>query len=525
MTLARWPNQGWAIIAGAPAGQNGGRFTYSGDRPKRWTTAPDLWLHGYWTYDWADTWEKVRAIDSDKREIVTEPPHGAYGYTPGKRYFALNLLEELDVPGEWYLDRASGLLYFWPPAPIAAGHPTVSLLETPLVTLTEVSFVTLRGLILECARASGVEMAGGQSNLVAGCTFRNLGTHAVSIGEARPGVRPSGRDPGATLPATTHSGVVGCDIYGVGEGGIMLDGGDRQTLTAAGNFASNNDIHDYSRCAFTYHPAVSLDGVGNRVAHNRIHDAPHNAILFGGNDHVIEYNDIRRVCLETGDAGAIYTGRNLTTRGTVIRYNYFRDISRSVAANEGFVDVMSVYLDDCACGTTVYGNVFYRGGRAVMIGGGRDNTVENNVFVDCNPAIHVDGRGEGWMKQAFYATNDTIQTTLRAVPYNRPPYSTRYPHLANILEDQPGLPKYNRILRNLCVGPKWIDWLDGLNETKVEVAGNLTAGDPGFVDRARADFRLRPDSPALKLGFQPLPLAEMGLVQDEYRRSAAGGAK
>jgi homoserine acetyltransferase len=519
MTLARWPNQGWAIIAGTPAGQNGGRFTYSGDRPKRWTTAADLWVHGYWTYDWADSWEKVRAIDTEKREILTEPPHGVYGYTPGKRYFALNLLEELDAPGEWYLDRQSGLLYFWPPAPISAGHPAVSLLETPLVELTDASFVTLRGLIFECARSSGVEVRGGESNLVAGCVFRDLGAHAISIGEGGPVGRRNGRRPGSALPAATHSGVVGCDIYAVGEGGIILDGGDRQTLTPAGNFAINNDIHDYSRCAFTYHPAVSLDGVGNRVAHNRIHDAPHNAILFGGNDHVIEYNDVRRVCLETGDAGAFYTGRNLTTRGTIIRYNSFHDISRSVEAKAGFVDVMSVYLDDCACGTTVYGNVFYRGGRAVMIGGGRDNTVENNIFVDCNPAIHVDGRGEGWMKQAFHATNDTIQTTLRAVPYNQPPYSTRYPHLASILEDEPGLPKYNRILRNICVGTNWIDWLDGLNETKVEVTDNLTAGDPGFVDRAKADFRLRPDSPALKLGFKPLPLEQIGLLQDEYRRS------
>ena len=515
MTLARWPNRGWALIAGTPAGQNGGKFTYSGDRPKRWTAATDIWVHGYWTYDWADTWEKVRAIDTEKREILTEPPHGTYGYTPGKRFFALNLLEELDEPGEWYLDRPSGRIYFWPPAPLAGGHPVVSLLETPLAKLNEVCFVTLCGLVFECGRASGVELTGGVSNLVAGCTFRNLGTHAVSIGEGRRG----GRTPGSARLATTHNGVVSCNIYAVGEGGIRLTGGDRQTLAPAGNFAVNNHIHDYSRCSFTYHPAISLEGVGNRVAHNRIHDAPHNAILFSGNDHLIEYNDVYRVCRETGDAGAFYTGRNLTTRGTVIRYNYFHDISRTVDAKSGFVDVMSVYLDDCACGTTIYGNVFYRGGRAAMIGGGRDNTVENNVFVDCNPAIHVDGRGEGWMKAAFHATNDTIQTTLRAVPYRQPPYSSRYPHLANILEDEPGLPKYNRILRNICVGSKWIEWLDGLNETKVEVTDNLTAEDPGFIDRARADFRLGPDSPALKLGFKPIPFPQIGLVQDEYRRS------
>ncbi len=509
MTLARWPNHAWAKIAAVPAGQNGGRFSYEGDRPKRWASATDVWVHGYWTYDWADSREKVHAIDTEKREILTEPPHGTYGYTAGKRYFAENILEELDEPGEWYLDRGAGILYFWPPAGIDEGHAVVSLLESPMATLTDTSFVSIQGLIFECSRASGVEIHGGSNSRALGCTFRNLGTFAVSIskGRAKPG----------QVGAVTRCGVEGCDIYAMGEGGIKLDGGDRLTLAAADNYAVNNDIHDYSRCAFTYRPAISLEGVGNRVAHNRLHDAPHNAILFGGNDHVIEYNEVYRVCLETGDAGAFYTGRNLTTRGTVIRYNVFRDVSRSVQAKEGFVDVMSVYLDDCACGTTVYGNLFHRGGRAAMIGGGRDNVVENNVFVDCNPAIHVDGRGEGWMKKAFYEPNDTIQTTLRAVPYNRPPYSDRYPHLANILEDEPGLPKYNRIVRNICVGPKWIEWLDGLNDSKVEVTDNLTTGDPGFVDQAKGDFRLRPDSPALKLGFKPLPLDSVGLVKDEYR--------
>jgi hypothetical protein len=509
MTLARWPNNGWARTTGAPAGKNGGKFGFEGDRPKRWAAAGDVWVHGYWTYDWADTCEKVRSIDVEKREIATEPPHGAYGYSTGKRFFVFNLLEELDEPGEWYLDRRSGILYFWPPAAIELGHPTVSMLEGPFVRLTGVSFFTLRGLTFEDGRADGVVVSGGEGNLIAGCVFRNLGLSAASIDDA---------DQGEHRRAL-RSGVAACDVYGVGEGGIRLGGGDRATLTPGGNFAVNNHIHDYSRAAFTYHPAIQLTGVGQRVEHNRIHDAPHNALLFAGNDHLIEYNDVYRVCLETGDAGAFYTGRNLTTRGTKIRYNHFRDIARTIETKQGFVDVMSVYLDDCACGTTVYGNIFERGGRAVMIGGGRDNTIENNLFVDCDAAVHVDGRGEGWMKAEFHNPNGTIMTSLKEVPYKRPPYSVRYAHLADILDDEPGLPKYNRILRNICAGPRWIIWLDGLNESKVEVRGNLTASDPGFVNRKEADFRLRRSSPAFALGFKPIPINQIGLVEDEYRKS------
>lgn len=500
MPLARWPNgEEWARIAAVPAGQQGGRFTYEGDRPKRWTQAEDLWVHGYWTYDWADTYEKVNSIDTQKREIATEPPHGVYGYTAGKRFRALNLLEELDEPGEWYLDRAAGILYFWPPAPLSEGRAVVSLLEEPLVAMREVSHVALRGVTLECTRGMGVEITGGSGNLVAGCTIRNIGTVGVSIQNG-----------------TGHR-VVSCDITECGDGGIQLSGGDRKTLTPAGHVALNNHIARYSRWSRTYRPAILINGVGNRAAHNRIHDAPHNAILMGGNEHLVEYNDIYRVCLQTGDAGAVYMGRDLTQRGIVIRYNYFHDITRRLEGSGGFIDVMAVYLDDCFCGTTVYGNLFYRAGRAAMIGGGRDNVIENNIFIECTPAIHVDARGLGWAKFWFDGRDSTLMDRLKEVNYNQPPYSTRYPHLANILEDEPAVAKYNRIVRNIRFGGGWIEWLDGMNEKIVEVKDNFIEGDPGFVAPEKGDFRLKPDAPALKMGFRPIPLEKIGLYKDEYR--------
>ena len=116
-------------------------------------------------------------------------------------------------------------------------------------------------------------------------------------------------------PATRH-GVAGCDIYETGDGGIALTGGDRKTLTPGGLLADNNHIHHYSRWNRIYQPAIALNGVGNRATHNLIHDAPHMAIVFGGNDTRIEFNEIHSVCYESNDAGAIYAGRNWTMRGT-----------------------------------------------------------------------------------------------------------------------------------------------------------------------------------------------------------------
>lgn len=499
MTLAQWPNGAWSSITGVPDGQHGGRFTYAGDRPRRWRYVSDVWVHGYWTYDWADTYEKVASLDAGRRIVATQPPHGAYGYTAGKRFRFLNVLEELDTPGEWWLDRASGLLYFWPPSPIEIGRAVVSMVAGPLVDLRGASWVQFRGLTFECGRGDAIRVVGGEGVEVAGCTVRNMGASGI------------------TVQAGLRHRVVSCDLYGLGESGIMLSGGDRRRLEPAGHEAVNNHIHHFSRTCRTYRPAIGIQGVGNRAAHNRIHDAPHNAILMGGNDHVVEFNHIHDVCRQTGDAGAVYMGRNMTMRGIVIRHNHFHDTTRRIGGSEGFLDVQSVYLDDCFSGVTVYGNLFVRGGRAAMIGGGRDNVIENNVFVDCAPAIHVDSRGIGWASFWFDGRDPFIIDGLREVAHDQPPYSTRYPQLATLLQDEPAKAKGNVIARNIRVGGTWRELLDGLDDRTVQFVDNLTEGDPRFVDRVRGDWRLRPDSPAWRLGFRPIPIERMGLQRDAFR--------
>mgnify|MGYP001770787651 CR=1 FL=1 len=497
MPLAQYPNEGWLTISSVPAGQQGGRFTCSDPRLKRWVQAKDLWVHGYWTWDWADSYEKVASVNPEAGEVVTVEPHGVYGYTPGKRFRVLNLLEELDTPGEWYLDRDTGILYFYPPDD-GSRELMVSLLEAPLVTLNGVSHLKIQGITFEGCRGTGVEIHGGRRVVIAGCTFRNIGTVGVIINGG-----------------TEHK-VVSCNLMALGDGGVQVSGGDRNTLTPCKHEILNCLFTRFNRWSRTYRPAALVGGVGVRVAHNLMYDAPHTAILLGGNDHLIEYNEIHHVCTETGDAGAFYMGRDLTQRGTVIRYNYFHDIGRKLQG-EGFLDVMAVYLDDCTCGITVFGNVFYRAGRAVMIGGGRDNTVENNIFVQCEPSVHVDARGLGWASFWFDGRDNTLMDRLKAVPYQSPPWSERYPELVNILNDEPAVPKGNKIVRNISVGGRWIDLYDNLNEQIVTIRDNLTEGDAG-VEITPQGIRLRKDSPAFKIGFQSIPIEKIGLYRDQYRR-------
>ena len=233
MQLARWPNKGWEKVVRVPRSKDGSKFTYKGDRPKRWEKADDIWLHGYWKWDWADSYVKVKSINLLKREITTQAPHGVYGYTPGKRFYVLNLLEELDSPGEWYLDRKSGVLYFWPPAPLKKEKVFVSIIPT-IVRMQNTSHVTIRDFTFEYCRGTAVTIKGGTRNLVAGCTIRNTGNRA------------------ATVVGGTQNGVRSCDIYETGDGGIMIAGGSRKTLTKAHNFADNNHIYRYSRWCRTY---------------------------------------------------------------------------------------------------------------------------------------------------------------------------------------------------------------------------------------------------------------------------------
>ncbi len=506
LTLARWPDDDFArikeVVGGEPLTAHGfsgdkiGKFTYEGDRPGRWTGEPEIWLQGYWFWDWADGHQRVESIDTAAGVITLAPPHHHYGYRAGQRWLARNLLCELDRPGEWYLDRSTGMLYLWPPGPVGEAQVWVSHLAD-LIRLDQASWITLRGLTLAFNRHTAVTINGGKNVTLAGCTIHGSGSRAVCIS--------GGRD----------HGVVGCDIDDIADSAVSLDGGDRRTLEPGGNAVLNCHIRRFGRFSRTYCPAVGVAGVGNRVANNLMHDAPHIAVMLSGNEHVIELNEIHHVCMETDDAGAFYMGRDWTQRGNIVRYNYFHDIGRF----SSWVGVQSVYLDDWTSGTTVFGNLIVRGARGVLVGGGRNNTIENNVFVDCAPAVHIDSRGLGWAKCYFDGRDNTLIARLEAMDYRKPPYSIRYPELLTLYDDEPALAKYNRVVRNICVGGRWLDLVDGLNDRIVEIRDNLVDQDPLFVDAARGDYRLRPDSPALALGFKPIPLERIGLYADPYRAS------
>jgi len=513
MTIARWPNEGFVRIKDVTdekpvdvrgtKGSHAPKFYYEGDRPERWLKMgeKDVWLQGWWFWDWAEERQRIASIDPQTKLItLEEPPVHGYGYRKGQWYYAYNALCELDQPGEWFLDRENGLLYLWPPQPIARSIATVSLIPT-LVSMKQTSHLTLRNMTFETCRLTAITMQGGTENRIVGCVIRNTGSYAISIGGG------------------TKNGVIGCDMYEMGDGGVTVDGGDRQTLTHAENYVDNCHIHHYSRWNRIVKPGIYMNGCGNRATHNLIHDAPHKGMMFGGNDHLIEFNEFHSLVYEANDAGVIYAGYDWTMRGHEIRYNYFHHIY-------GFEGrgCVGVYLDDMFSSAHIHSNVFYQVPRAAFVGGGRDTLIENNIFVDCTPAIHVDARALGWASGSY----DTLVSRLKAMPYETEPWRTRFPQLLTILDDEPMTPKGNVVARNICVGGKW-DEIEGKARPHVMFIDNLLDQDPLFVGAKKladpqafpvaTDFALKPQSPALKLGFEPIPVAQIGLYQSPDRAS------
>lgn len=516
MQIARWPNDGFVNIAkvvesgrgevdrsvGERAkGDRAGVFEYAEDRPARWSVADGVWLMGFWCHDWASECLKVAGIDTVKKQITLAAPH-TYGIGPSstwnkhpRRYYALNILEELDAPGEWYLDRKRSILYFYPPEPLADARVVLSTLTEPMVTLRDTSHVTLQGLSFETSYDEGVRINGGSENLVSDCTFVNLGSTAARI-------------------TGMKSGIAACHLYQLGRDGISLSGGDRKTLAPAGLFAVNNHIHHYARLQRTYAGAISIHGVGNRAANNLIHDAPHSAMFYGGNDHVIELNEIHHVAMETSDVGAIYTGRDWGSQGNLLRWNYLHELVSMPG-----VGTMGIYLDDCDSGDTLTGNVFYKAGRAAFIGGGRDNTVENNLFIECQQAVHLDVRGLSRAKPGQGVKDGwDLLAKIEQYDYRNPPWSTRYPKLARVMEEEPLLPVGNLIAGNVAVDCD--TWLNASGDTQKYLDRSafrenlvLEGEDPGFVNRETQDFRFRDDSIVRKKlpGFPTIPFEKIGL--------------
>ena len=179
-----------------------------------------------------------------------------------------------------------------------------------------------------------------------------------------------------------------------------------------------------------------------------------------------------------------------------------------------------------------------------MIGGGRDNRIVNNIFINCSPSVHVDARGLGlrgdtfreWLKEAV--EKGTISCRDIPIAFSKPPYSTRYPQLLNFLNDEPKAPKGNVISNNICVGGAWDKGeaaISSIARPYLKMENNIVSSESKVEDEKsesiiitdlcfknsknpeKGKFQLKINSPALSKGFKQIPFDKIGLYKNKYR--------
>lgn len=543
--LSRWPNEGSeligaVVVAGNEKDKKEGKvpvFGFKSDRPLKWKPSSQIWLSGYFAYGYADDMLPLKKIDGEKKEI-TLGMCSHYPLLTGasfRKWNALNVLEELDLPGEYVLDQEKKKLYVYP----FQDKPElveISVMGDPLMRVENVNDVTIRGLVFECSRGVGLYMEGTENVVAENCVFQNLGNVAVCMGhgveiykslldssnavpsedtltDAAKKVRPC-KGVGDTLwmiydntvfyrNGGTRSGLRHCLIQDVGAGGVNMSGGDRKSLRKGENFVENCEITRFNRIEKSYRPGVWMDGVGNRISQCDIHMAPSMAVLFHGNEHLIELCKIYDVCREVDDQGAIYYGRDPSERGNIVRYNYFNELSPRHR-------VTSVYADDGACDERIYGNIFrHAGSLPILLGGGQDHLVKHNIFLECSFAIHMDNRLQNWAAN-MVKRGELFEKRLEAVDYKNPPYSKAYPSLVSYFEQNPALPQRNKAEENVFYKvprlkngkPEWLEWGDNWQ----------TEENPGFVDVNDPLKGWSTDAPVFKKypDFPRIPLEKIG---------------
>jgi hypothetical protein len=564
LTLAHYPNSGSIKIGKiidkgsvpriGDTSNRGGIFEYTDTRHTKWTGQKDIWLQGTFNYGFADDNINIKKIDTLKKQIKLVTPH-LYGLGNGRdfqAYIAYNILEELDSPGEWWLDTKTGILYLWPPSTLQAAIINVSVLETPLVSVINQTYTTLEGLTIEAGRGMGIYLEGGHHNTIVGCTIRNVGTSGIFMGQgAEANKGPMSIDNFEGHPV---SGIIGslqnylykntswnrnagydqqilsCDVYNTGSGGIYLSGGDKRTLTKANNIVENCKVHDFNRRNKFIWSGISVDGCGNKIRHCEIYNSDWQGIFVHGNEHVFEYNNIHHVTLNSDDTSPWYIGRDPSDRGNVVRYNYFHHIGNPDRMN------MGIYCDDSSADVFIFGNVFYKMETKhgiLFTNSGWDLTMKNNIIIEPTDATaQISAHYYTWAagsEKSMFGENGLIRNRLtKSVSYTTEPYASKYPGLLEYLDTIPGTrqwkamrAKRNVFADNLIIGgpANPTKLIGGQYATITERDNYRCTSNPGFVDIEHENFTLLPTSEVFKeiKGFESVPFDKMGLYKNKYR--------
>jgi len=536
-TLCRYPNDGEPLI---PVGHDIYCIGWShekhaeigpweigitDERCLEWEFNDDIHLFGALAYEWTRLFAKIAKFDREKKSIV-----GAHLFDrqelrddPANTYYFVNIFEELDVPGEWYIDRTTGKMYFYPPF--------------EMTDADDLRFATKAVDIFVCRGAENVIIDRMDAGRNCGSSFNVRDCRQVLIQRCHSIATSSGRGECAVeIDDGFRSGIIDSVIEYFSNRGMSVGGGDRKNLIPCNNFIQNCKlINPLNRFG------IGAGGVGNVVSHNYCHNTTMGDA--GHNEGIFEYNVVEGGDTETHDTGIIYVGGGgCSSCGNHYRYNYFFDFA---------MGDYGIYFDDLSRGMYAYGNIivgngtepgditmWHGGGRSFNHHNGREHCYWNNISIDAGYFAfggditywNFDNHWNGLYPGILGAAREMSQSEK---------YMNRYPTYKDYVksvfqyEEDRKVPGYeiksgaaerslrsnycNHYENNLILRATRPFKLDVGLETATGLETNfITSEDVGFVDEAARDYRLKPDSIVFEKipGFIAPPFEKMGPNDD-----------
>jgi hypothetical protein len=479
-------------------------------------------------HSWETSFHPLKSIDATTNTVTFAPLREwwSVGYwEPAQRYYLENAREFLDAPGEWFLNRRTGVLSYWPmpgenPDKAEAVAPALNELvriEGKPEDNRFVDHVTLRGISFQHSdwqmgpegwsstqAAVNVPAAiiadGARYCAIEQCEVTHIGTYGIWLRHGAKQCR-----------------VQQNRLFDLGAGGVRV-GEDHMAATDAAestdNLVDNNHIRDGGRVFAAGVGIWVAQSSGNRISHNDIHDLSYSGMSIGWNwgrepnrtrDNIIEFNHVHNLVHGVlSDAGLIYTLG--VSPGSVIRNNIFHDIWPYSNPPFGW----GIYLDAHCGDYLVENNLVYNtlSGGLMYNNGGHAHTIRNNIFArSANVALwpYSDKKPSTFRNNIVYLTQGSL-----LVPYGEQSLQERL-----AAKESPG--DWDQNIYWHTAGPDKLRFYDRsfADWQALGLDRNSQIADPRFADAAQLDFRLEGSSPAIAAGFRPFDLNSAGLYGDE----------
>ena len=544
--LAGWPNDGFVGLKSvdkygtrSKSGiADGCSFTVDYDRPSQWSRQSEVWLSGTLGPNYEFDYYPVSSFDNENRRFYLREGAVMKYYT--SPYFRFeNIPEELDSPGEYYIDREDGILYFYPPenadknAVLTLTMPTHSTLNTSvnsLIRLDGCRNIIFENLTFKGGRGSAVTGNDNHGISFINCDINSFGAHGIR------------------LDASDKITLRNNRIHDVGQNGIEFTRcGNYDKIIPNYNLVCNNDIYNFARLERSYKAGINFGYrcVGASAARNHIHDGPHAGMIFYGVNNEIYGNEFDNLVTEFSDMDALYANNSNYPweRGNRIYGNYFHDIGKSSMNGVHQINVRAIRTDNKGCGLNVFGNLFVGIGDGnnnnigAVTAEGTHNRIVNNLFVDCNETyINTQKYVEKTADEngCLYSDKDTINGVKvselkKGMDTYLPVYGKYFPELYDFFKEHPNFSKTNEFKNNIIVNIAFpLSTYNDNAENEVQLnaegyrgnvkltdaSGNYVGtSDPGFADYRNGNFELSHNAKKLVGNFPNMLMSSFGLIK------------